>query len=563
MHDNLAAMHRAIAERLGNRTALRHKRDGLYHDVSWSTYRRQADHVAAALVAREMNPGDRIAILSENRVEWLMADIATLSAGAVDVPLHASLSPAQIKYQISHSQCRGIFVSDQAQADKVFEVLDDLIYLRFIVSFDPIEPPRDGPPCITWDGFAQTGRQADSSIHDEQRRREAERKRSDLATVIYTSGTTGNPKGVMLTHGNLLANTEAMIAVAQVGPDDVLLSWLPYSHVYARTVDHYLTMRTEGTVCLAESSDRLIDNLAQTQPTWMTGVPRFYEKVWSSVESLEVAERKSKLRECFGQRIKWLSSGGAPLPRHVGAGFLGAGLPLLEGYGLTETSPVISFNRLDAHRIGTVGKPIEGIELRIEKDGEILVRGPHVTSGYWRFPYATNVAFRDDWLCTGDLGEIDDDGFLTITGRKKDLIVTSNGKNIAPSNLEERITSDPLFDHAVVHGDGRPYLTALLVPDPQALDQLSGSFGRALRIEGDFITDPAARDEAARRLQTLSADCAGYERIGGFLLLAHELTIEGAELTPTLKVRRTRILERFAAEFDALYAEGSRASAEE
>ena len=349
---HLCDLHRRTAERLGSRIALRHKRDGLYHDLSWSDYRRQADWAAAGLISLGVRPGDRIAILSENRVEWFIADHAILSTGAADVPLHAPLAAAQVEYQVGHSESHGIVVSGQSQADKVFEVLPSLPKLKFLISFEPISARSN---CrvqrLTWEGLKHRGRQAGNAAFAEITRREAALCGGDLATIIYTSGTTGPPKGVMLSHHNLLSNAAATSKISFLSPDDVLLSWLPYSHIYARTIDHYLTTCAGITVALAESLDTLVTNLAEVQPTWLTAVPRFYEKVWDNVKTLTADERSTRLQDLFGPRIKQLTSGGAPLPRHICEAFFRAGLPLLEGYGLTESSPVIAFNNQDSFRI--------------------------------------------------------------------------------------------------------------------------------------------------------------------------------------------------------------------
>ena len=486
---HLCDLHRHTSERLGSRIALRHKRDGLFHDLSWTDYRRQADAAAAGLITLGVQPGDRVAILSENRFEWLVADHAILSCGAADVTLHAPLAAAQVEYQVGHSESRGIIISGQVQADKVFAVLAALPGLEFLVSFEPIAAPADCRlKLLTWEGLKHRGWQAGESARQEIARREAALTGRDLATIIYTSGTTGNPKGVMLSHDNLLTNAAATGKISFMEPDDVLLSWLPYSHIYARTVDHYLTTWAGVTLALAESIETLVCNLAEIQPTWLTAVPRFYEKVWNNVAGQPPATRDDSLRKLFGPRIKQLTSGGAPLPRHVCAAFHAAGIPLLEGYGLTESSPVISFNNSESFKIGSVGRTIENVDVCIADDGEILTRGPHVMQGYWKNPTATAETIRDGWLLTGDVGKLDDEGFLFITDRKKDLFVTSAGKNIAPSELERLLTSDPFIDQAVVYGDGRHFISALIVPNEALLRDEAEKLG-CTWIESDgFVT---------------------------------------------------------------------------
>jgi long-chain acyl-CoA synthetase len=549
-YPNLAVMHRTVAERMGARTAIRFKADGLYHDISWREYRRRAEGAAAGLVELGIEPGDRVGLLAENRHEWLTADLAILSAGAADVPLHAPLSPAQVQYQLSHSGARGVIVSNQAQADKVLAVLDALPDLEWMSSFDAVNV--DGRIlCERWQGLIQRGRS--SNRQPEIERRENALTLDDLATIIYTSGTTGQPKGVMLTHGNLLSNTEATVQSSIVDMAEILLSWLPYSHIYARTVDHYVTAITGATLCLAESIDALMVNLAEIEPTWMTAVPRFYEKVWSAVEGLPAEKRGARLRLIFGSRLRQLSSGGAPLPRHVAEGFAAAGVPLLEGYGLTESSPCIAFNTHDANKIGTVGRAIPGVEIRIAADGEILTRGPHVMRGYWKEPEATQAAIVDGWLHTGDVGLIDDDGFLTITDRKKEIIVTSGGKNVAPSEIERLLTSDPYIDQAVVCGDRKPFIAALIAPNLPMLEKKAGELGCGVEIDGGFLRSEPLHQFLAERVSRLMEAVSQPERVRAFLVLSRPFSQDEGEVTPTMKVRRKFILTKFAGPIEELY----------
>ena len=551
---NLAAMHRAVAGRLGPRTALRYKRHGLYHDLSWDDYRRRADGAAAALVGLGLRPGDRVGLLSENRVEWLIADVAILSAGAADVTLHAPLSPAQVKYQLGHSGARGVILSGQAQADKVLAELEGLPDLEWLVAFDPVDV-GGRIRSLTFDGLIQRGRM-DPAAQAEARRRERATTRDDLATIIYTSGTTGNPKGVMLTHGNILSNAEACDAISGWGPDDVMLNWLPYSHIYARTCDHYVPTLAGTTLGLAESLDTLVVNLAEIQPTCMSSVPRFYEKVWASVAMLPPEARGAQLRRILGGRVRHFSSGGAPLPKPVARGFHEAGVSLMEGYGLTESSPVISFNYPACFKVGTVGRPIPGVEVQIADDGEVLTRGPHVMRGYWKDEEATRQAIGDGWLHTGDVGTLDQDGFLSITDRKKDLIITSGGKNIAPSELERLLTGDPYVDQAVVAGDGKPFVTALIAPNLAALEAKAAELGCRIEAEGDLITTPALHAFMAERVARIMQAVSQPERVRSFLLLARPFRLDQDELTATLKVRRRHILAKFAGPLEALYAAG-------
>jgi long-chain acyl-CoA synthetase len=553
---NLVMMHRRIAERLGRRTALRFKQHGHCHDVSWSDYLRRVDRTAAGFCGLDLMPGDRVGLLAENSIDWLVADLAILSAGAVDVPLHAPLVPNQVAYQLRHSEARGVVVSNQGQADKVLAVLDDLPGLEWLVAFAPVDT-RGRIRQIAWDALQQSGHACGTAGLAEVRRRQDARGRDDLATILYTSGTTGDPKGVMLTHGNLLANAEAIAAVSAIASDEVLLSWLPYSHVYARTCDHYLMVLMGGTTCLAESIDTLIKDLAEIEPTWLTAVPRFYEKVWASVEPLEPAAQAAALRALFGPRIRRLSSGGAPLPRHLCAAFDEAGIPLLEGYGLTESASAISFNRPDDWRPGTVGEVILGTEVKIADDGEILARGPCIMKGYWKDPEATRAALdAEGWLHTGDVGTLDADGFLTINDRKKDLIITSGGKNIAPSALERLLAGDPYIDQAVVYGDRKPFITALIVPDLARLATEAETLGLNLRpqlSDDDFIHHEPLHAFMEERVARIMESVSPPERVRSFLLLARPFQVASGEMTATLKVRRLHIIDKYHDRLDALY----------
>jgi long-chain acyl-CoA synthetase len=552
MPNNLAELHRDTCRRLGPNVALRFKKWGRYQDLSWTDYRRQADGAAAGLIELGIKPGDRVAILAENRYEWLIADHAILSAAAVNVPLHAPLTVPQAAYQLDHSDARGIIVSNQLQADKVAAELDSLPKLEFIVSFDPIEAPGR-LKSLVWAGLVHRGWQRGPAARDEILAREAAITRDDLATLIYTSGTTGNPKGVMLTHENLLSNALATRQLADIQICDVQLSWLPYSHIYSRTVDHYLTTAAGAILALAESVETLVANLAETQPMWMNCVPRFYEKVWSSIETLAPEKRARELRKIFGPNIRHLNSGGAPLPKHIGAAFQELGLPIYEGYGLTESSPVICFNSAGRHRLGSVGLAIGGVELRIADDGEILTRGPHVMKGYWKNPAATAQAIIDGWLYTGDVGHLDADGYLYITDRKKDLIITSGGKNIAPTELERLLISDPYIDQALVYGDRRPFVSAIIVPNFATLSEAQAAHGWKLEIADDFIQTPAVVDFFQARIDKLMEAVSQPERVKACLVLSRPFQVSDEELTATLKLRRRHIIGKFEEHLAEIY----------
>jgi long-chain acyl-CoA synthetase len=523
---NLGLVLRHQAARLGPRPALRHRRFGLFRDISWDAYHSAARGGAAALIHAGVKPGERVGIVAENSVDWLAADMAILTAGAVTVSPHAPLTARQIHYQLHHSGAVWCFISNAEQMAKVESMRGELPALRGVVSFDPLSN------AIWWPGFRAS---ADAEIT----RRLSVITPDDLAAVMYTSGTTGDPKGVMLTHGNILSNTYACLDVKPHRPGDVTLSWLPFTHIYARTVDHYGALCAGITLAVATSVDTLVADLADVRPTHMSSVPRFYEKLLASVAHLPEGERHRRLRAYFGGRVDWISSGGAPLPTPVAREYHAAGVMLMQGYGLTESSPVITFNIPTAHRIGTVGRALPGVDIRIGEDGEVMTRGPHVMKGYWRDKEATRETIRDGWLHTGDLGSIDEDGYLTITGRKKELLVLSNGKKIAPSNLECLLCSDPYIEQAVVVGEGRNFLSALIVPRWDALRKDADDADAAAFLLG--------RCEVALR------ELSRMEQIRKVAVVARPFSVAADEMTVSLKLRRNVIVARHAGLIEALY----------
>jgi long-chain acyl-CoA synthetase len=547
---NLAEAQRRQAERLGPRPALRYKRHGLYHDLTWNAYREASAACAAALVGAGIRPGERVGLLAENRLEWLIADMGILAAGAVNVPPHSPLTARQVAYQFADAGIRWLFVSDAAQMEKVASVLHELPELKGIVAFDASAAAAAdfAVPAFAWDFFLQRGRQ--EQLADELARREAALKPDDLATIMYTSGTTGNPKGVMLTHRNLLSNADAIVSVSPHGPSDVVLSWLPYSHIFARTVDHYLNIVDGMLLALAESVDTLVENLAEVQPTHMAAVPRFYEKILAAVSAPDPAVTARRLRGIFGPRLDWLMSGGAPLPYAVAKAYLDAGLHLLQGYGLTETSPVITYNRRDHFKLETVGMPLPDVEVRIADDGEVLTRGPNVMPGYWDNPDATTDALHDGWFHTGDLGSLDGDGFLTITGRKKDLLVLSSGKKIVPNHIEGLLLGDECIDQAVIYGEGRNFLTALIVPHWGNVQRL---LPEARGEPEQLAASPAVYAFLEQRVQKVLADVSGWERVQRFVVLPQPFSVANEELTVSLKLRRNVVFDRYREQLEGLY----------
>jgi long-chain acyl-CoA synthetase len=578
----------------GKKEHLKYKRDGAWRAISSDEFRTAVEELSLGLRDLGIAKGDKVAILSENRPEWAFADLATLCAGATDVPVYATLTPAQVLYILNDSESKVVFVSNAAQAAKVSEVRGQLTTVRHVVCFD--EAPVAGTTALS--ALRARGREALARDKDAVRRRAAEVGAEDLATLIYTSGTTGDPKGVMLTHWNLVSNVLASVKVfKELGPDDVCLSFLPLCHSFERTAGHNVMIYTGATIAYAESVEAVPVNMQEVRPTMMSSVPRLYEKMYARVNEKvandpparqkifrwalgvgrEVFRHKvertspglllklehriadalvfSKIKERTGGRLRVFVSGGAPLAREIAEFFGAAGLTICEGYGLTETSPVITANRPEWIRPGTVGLPLEGIEVKIAADGEILTRGPHVMKGYYKKPEATAEAIdADGWFHTGDIGVLDKDGFLVITDRKKDILVTSGGKNIAPQPIENRLKSNPFFAEVVMIGNRRNFAAALVVPNFDTLEKWAKEKGLAAASREELVARPEVLAHYQKLMADLLPDLAQFERIKKIALLAREFTLEAGELTPTLKVKRRVVEEKYKGLIDELYA---------
>lgn len=561
--------------------------------------------ISLGLSALGMQAGDRVAILSESRLEWLLIDLSIVVAGAVTVPIYPTLAVAQVEAILRDSGASLVVVSTTDQLDKVRRVAAGLPQLRQVVTMEAGRPTADaGPPVETLDEVGALGHRrimdgwgVAKEFHDAAKRVRPD----DPATIIYTSGTTGEPKGVVLTHANLVANIAGVRQVLDLNPADTALSYLPLCHGFERLVS-YVFLTTGVTMIFAESIETLARDLKLVRPTVMSGVPRVFEKLrarvlergqaqpgvarWIFNWAVGVAGAKGrrlasgrslspflslqarladrlvfrKVLDGVGGRLRFTVSGSAPLRAEVGEFFYGLGVPILEGYGLTETAPVLTVTPLDGVRFGAVGRPLPNVELRIADDGEVLARGPNVMAGYHKRPDETAACLADGWFATGDIGQIDDEGYLRITDRKKDLLVTSGGKKIAPQPIETALRSHALVAEAVLVGDGRKFPAALLVPDFPEL-------GRQLGLAGvlDEDTARALLDRAdvrvlfERAIDRLNEDLAQFERIKRFVLLGRELSVAAGELTPTLKVKRRVIDERYRDLIDAMYREGGAA----
>jgi long-chain acyl-CoA synthetase len=572
---------------------LKYRKEGAWHAISSDELRVGVEEISMGLRALGVGKGDKVAILSENRPEWAMADLAVLCAGAADAPIYPTLTAAQVLYILKDSESGVVFVSTPAQAAKVAEVRPQLGSLRHVVCFEPT--PVAGT--LTLEEVRARGREALAADHDAVRRRAGEVAADDLATLIYTSGTTGDPKGVMLTHGNLLHNVVAAAKVfPMVGPEWTALSFLPLCHSFERTAGHNFMLYAGVTIAYAESVEKVPENMLDVRPTIMCSVPRLYEKMYARVNEKVAADPPlrqkifrwaigvggqvfrhrlartrpgaflklkfaladhlvvSKIKQRTGGRLQLFISGGAPLAREIAEFFGSAGMLVCEGYGLTETSPVITCNRHDRMRPGTVGLPLEHVEVKIAEDGEILTRGPHVMRGYYRKPEATAEAIEPDgWFHTGDIGLIDADGFLVITDRKKDIIVTSGGKNIAPQPIENRLKTNPFFTEVVIIGNRRSFASALVVPNFDALEAWARAKGVAAAGREDLVRRPEVTEHYMGLINAMTSDLATFEKIKKITLLSRELTQAAGELTPTLKVKRRVVEETYKPVIDRMY----------
>jgi long-chain acyl-CoA synthetase len=574
--------------RCGERDSLRLSSQQLFEQVR---------AFSLGLQALGLSPGDRAAIASESRPEWVIADLAIMSAGAVSVPLYPTLSSPQTWFILNETAARFAVVSNPSQVAKICEVDERSHELRTIVV---MEGEAEGGPfrVLSMADVTAIGERAlaaDPAAAARYRDGTAAISPESLATIVYTSGTTGDPKGVMLTHRNIVSNVVATKGWISLDPSDRLLSFLPLSHVFERVV-LFRCLYDGVSIYFAETMASVARDLIAVRPTVMTGVPRAWEKFHAAIQDglgrltgprrrladwaigvgfdfarawlsgatpsrllrarRAVADRLvfAKIRERLGGRIKFLVSGSAPLSPKVGEFFFAINVPILEGYGLTETSPGISGNPVDGPRLGTVGKPLPGVEVGIGPDGEILVRGPNVMQGYYRRPEATAETLAGGWLHTGDIGELSADGYLRITDRKKDLIVTSGGKKIAPQPLENLLKMDPLVSEAVLIGEQRKFPAALLVPDFARLEARLETMRLRAASREELVRHPEVLRLYQEVLDRLNGSLAQFERVKRFALLPTEFTMERGELTPTMKVRRQVVEQRWRPLIETIYA---------
>ena len=574
---------------------------GRWESISSDRARTDVESLALGLAALGVRRGDRVALLSENRYEWAVTDLATLGQGAVTVPIYPTLTAPQVRYILENAEAKVCVLSSPAQLEKLLAVADALPRLATLIVMDPPPVARDarvrGWSTVLADG--ERRRAADPAAF----RAMADATRpGDLATIIYTSGTTGDPKGAMLTHDNIAANVEACLQVVELKPDDTYLSFLPLCHIFERMAGLYAMLAAGATIAYARGVETVAADAQEVHPTILTGVPRFYEKVYARVMEnaaaqpplrraifhwglglgqrtaqlrfqgktaglalglvAAVADRLvgAKVRERVGGKIRYCISGGAPLGPKIMEFFFAIGIPIIEGYGLTETSPVICLNVPGRERPGAVGPPVPGVEVSFGPEGEILARGPSIMQGYFRNEEATRAAIRDGWFHTGDIGHLDEEGFLRITDRLKDLLVTAGGKKVAPQPLEGKLKASRWISEAVMLGDRRPYCVALLVPNFANLETEAKAHGWPAANRRELISSPQARALYQTVIDELNADLAPFETIRRFELIDRELSAEAGELTPTLKVRRKVVSQTFAELIEGMYAGHSAAA---
>src|ERR1044071_4823694 len=574
---------------------MKFKRGDRWVDVSVPEFRDTVRWFSTGLYELGVKPGDRVGILSENRPEWTMADFAILCASAVSVPVYPTLLGWQIEYILNDAGTVAVVCSTKEQLDKVQEVRDHVPSLQNVIVCDLDQP---APGVLKFADVVARGKAFEEkngrTWFDQSR---ASRKPDDLATLVYTSGTTGNPKGAMLTHGNVTSNVVTTRNYVPIQADDVALSILPLSHILERMVV-FLYLFKGGTIAYAENINKVADNMQEIRPTYFGAVPRLFEKMRQRIMdnvatapkarqkifhwALKVGEERlpyrverkpmplglklksaiadklvfSKILARLGGRVKYVVSGGAPLSQELAAFFIGAGVEILEGYGLTETSPVISVNRPEKRRLGTVGPIIEGVEVKIASDGEILSRGPHIMKGYWNNPEATAQSIdADGWFHTGDIGEIDKDGFLKITDRKKDIIINAYGKNIAPQPLEALLKSSPYIGTPVLIGDRRKFLTALIVPNFEKLERDAAGLGVRFDSREQLVGNDRVRQMYQQEIDRFNRNLDRQEKIRRFALLPRDFTIDDEEITPSPKVKRENIDKKYKHIIDQLYAD--------
>jgi long-chain acyl-CoA synthetase len=575
------------------RPMLLRKVDGVYRPLLYSEVREQVACFYHGLTALGVGKGDRVGLLAENRPEWVVTDQAVLFHGAMDVPIFPSQTATQIEYILNDAGVSVMVVSNRFQLAKVQKIRKNVKTLKHVIMMsDADELPAD---VLRFHDVLESGRALHAADPNALREASIKIKPEDLCTIIYTSGTTGSPKGVMLTHNNFVSNVRSSAQVLPISDTDLLLSFLPLCHVFERMAGYYTAMSCGASTAYAESIETVAENMVEVHPTIVIAVPRLFERIYNRIarmvekdsglkkkifyaavatgrKYMQAQKHKgagvvlrtqyaladklvfSKLKARTGGRIIYFVSGGAALPRELGEFFEAVGLLIIEGYGLTESSPVIAANRIDNHRFGSVGLPIPGVEVKIAEDGEILSRGPHIMKGYYNNRKATEEAIDSEgWLHTGDIGTMDEHGMLYITDRKKHLFVSSGGKNIAPQPIESLFASCEYIDQFILIGDKRMFLTALIVPDFDALTEYADSHGIPYSDKTELAKNSEINNLIEKTIQATQKDLANFEKVRRFTLLDQPFSIENEQMTPSMKIRRKAVEERYGDLIDSMY----------
>ncbi len=587
---------------MSERPAILHKVDGKFCPIIWREHGRTVELTAGGLLSLDIKPGEKLAIMSQSRPHWTWSDLASLSVGAVTVPIYPTLAAPEAQFLIRHSEAVGIFCENEIQLRKVQEAKDLPPSLRFVVLFEG-EPKTTDPrfKTLSWNQLLEHGEIQLGKESQTLPERIKNLKSDDLATIVYTSGTTGIPKGAMLLHSNIMSVCEAMHVLVGLNENDLALSFLPLSHVYERVGGQFISIYEGLVVAFAESIEQVPKNMVEVRPTVLNGVPRFYEKAYQRIQveirklpkpqqylirwamalgkralrykkaaqvknedhivnqilkaELRVADRLvfSRIRRRFGGRLRVMVSGAAPLSPNVQEFFEIIGLNIVEGYGLTETTAPVACNVPDDNHPGTVGKPVPGVEVKIAEDGEIIVKGPSIFAGYFKNEEATKAALTDGWFSTGDIGEIDASGRLRIKDRKKDIIITSNGKHVAPQYIENLFKGESLISHILVYGDRRKFVSALITLSHDGLKAFAETHGLPVDDLEGLTQHPKVRDEVEAVVKRKNEPLANFERIKKFVILEHDFSVENDELTPTFKVKRKVITEKYQTLLDSCY----------
>ncbi len=600
-----------------NKAAIKYKKNGIWQDILWKDFGEQVNWLAKGFIELGINKGDKICILSENRLEWYFVDLALLSIGAIDVPVYPTSTPWQIEYMINDAQAKAVVVSTTIQYSKIIQIKNKIKTLEGIIVMDPDQTFKEDNAIFERGGLQSKYKRAEDGIlslatlinkgrtsvlDNELKKRTASVMPDELITIIYTSGTTGEPKGVMLTHNNLISDIEGLEdrVTKYMREGELSLCFLPLSHSFARTADYYAMMYFDVTMTIAESMEQLIQNMQEIKPSVMVSVPVVYEKTYANIVgkvergstihkkifhwAVDISNRfidykfkgdsvplplrlkyavcdslvYSKMREKLGGRIKYFISGGAPLSPEIGRFFHGIGINIVEGYGLTEASPILALNEPDSIKYGTVGKPLKNSTIKTAPDGEILVKGPMIMKGYYNKPAMTaEVIDKEGWLHTGDMGFVDDEGYLHITDRKKDLIVTDGGKNIAPQPIENMLKISRYIKEAVMIGDKRPYCTGLILPDFEALYEYAKDNHIAYKRKDDLIEKREIQQFYKQVIDGVNNHLARYETIKKFKLLVEEFSEATGEMTPTLKIKRRIAMEKYKSVIEEMYRDTS------